>query len=164
MKPKPNIEGPLASWNKIPSKIRRAIRGLGEEQLDASGGSEGWSIREYVHHLVEANLIASNMIICAIAADGHNFDWTWVWPNKAWLKRMGYDKANVAPAIATLDALSRHISNLIAANPRSLKRKVNVNDTPDAERYALTVEQILLQEIHHADTHLNDIAQIRNSN
>ena len=143
--------------------MRRSIRGLNEKELDVRGGSEGWSIREYIHHLVEANLIASNMIICAIAADGYDYDWTWVWPDKTWVKRMGYDKADVAPSIAFLTSLCRHISGLVAAKPRFLKNKVNVNDTPGAKRYALTVEKIFLQEIDHANTHLNDIALIRNS-
>jgi hypothetical protein len=44
----------LRGWLTIPAKLRKALEGLAEEDLDLRGGAEGWSIRETVHHLVEA--------------------------------------------------------------------------------------------------------------
>jgi hypothetical protein len=155
------MKAALADWNRIPGKIRQAIRGLNQGDLRLRGGSEGWSIGETVHHLVEANLIASNMIIAALATDGGNFDWTWVNPDKSWMRRVGYDKAGVDPALATLRALCRHISALLAAHPSALTRTVKLNDSPDAPRYVMTVEMILLREVEHANDHLGDIRHVR---
>jgi hypothetical protein len=151
----------VEDWSGVPGSIRKAIRGLSERDLDLRGGDEGWSIRETVHHLVEANLIASNMIIAALAVDGYDFDWTWVYPSRKWMQRVGYDKAAVAPAIAMLQALCRHVAALIAGRPPSLKRAVKVNDTPGAARYTLTVEDILRQQADHAQEHLREIRAIR---
>jgi len=161
MKRERDPKKPVAEWSKIPSRIRNSIRGLNESDLGLRGGSEGWSIRETVHHLVEANLVASNMIIAALATNGYNYDWTWVNPNKSWMQRVGYDTANVAPAIETLRSLCRHISGLIAGQPGALARTVKLNDAPGATRYVMTVEKILRQEVEHANEHLGDIRSTR---
>ena len=161
MKKEPNLQEPLAAWNKIPRRIRDSIRGLNESDLRLRAGSEGWSIRETVHHLVEANLVASNMIIAALATNGCNYDWTWVNPDKSWMRRVGYNTANVSPAINTLRTLCRHISSLVAAQPGALTRTVKLNDAPRATRYVITVEKILWQEVEHANEHLGDIRDTR---
>ncbi|MGH2567728.1 MAG: DinB family protein [Bacteroidota bacterium] len=161
MKKKSELQDVLVAWNQIPRKIGNAIRGLRENDLNLRGGSEGWSIRETVHHLVEANLVASNMVIAALATNGCNYDWTWVNPSTAWMRRVGYDTAPVEPAIETLRALCRHISVLIAAKPGAFTRKVKLNDTPGARRYVMTVEKILWQEVNHADEHLHDVSETR---
>ena len=57
----------LQAWLMIPAEIEKALQGLPEEDLDLRGGPDGWSIRETVHHLVEANLVASNIVIAALA-------------------------------------------------------------------------------------------------
>ncbi len=158
---KPDLEEPLAAWVEIPGRIRNSLRDLNESDLRLRGGSEGWSIRETVHHLVEANLVASNMIIAAIATNGCDYDWTWVNPDKSWMRRVGYDRANVGLAIKMLQALCQYISALIAAQPDALARTVKLNDSPGAKRYVMTVEKILRQEVEHANEHLGDIRDAR---
>ena len=150
--------GAVAEWAKTPSRIRKSIRGLSEADLELRAGTEGWSIREHVHHLVEANLVASNMIIAALATDGYNYDWTWVNPDKLWMHRVGYDTADIAPAIGTLAALCNYMSDLLRTNSGALTKKLNLNNAPGADRYVMTVENILQQEVEHANDHL---AQIR---
>ena len=147
-------------WTRIPADIGESIRGLSETDLDRRGGSEGWSIREYVHHLVEANLVASTMVIAALANNGGEFDWTWVNPNEAWMKRVGYDKADVKPALTMLTAVCDYIAGIVAAQPGMLERYVSLNDSPGAKRYNATVEKILRDEREHAKHHLADIRGI----
>jgi hypothetical protein len=151
----------LLEWQKIPDRIRRSVRSLGDPDLELRGGSDDWSIRETVHHLVEANLIASNMIIAALATDGGYFDWTWVNPDKEWMRRVGYSAADIRPATDLLAAVCRHISQLLEIKPRSLRRKVRLSDFPDGPPYEITVDEILQQEVEHAEQHLSDIINIR---
>lgn len=155
------LEDSLAAWKRIPTSIRHSIRGLTESELDLKGGADGWTIRDNVHHLVEANLVAANMIVAALATDGGYYDWTWVNPNKSWMRRVGYDTARVEPAIKMLRALSDHISALIANKPQAFSRSVQLSDTPDGPRYLMTVDGILRQEVEHVDEHLKLIQAIR---
>jgi hypothetical protein len=41
-----------------PRNVRRAVDGLAEEQLDAPYREGGWTVRQVVHHLVDAHLNA----------------------------------------------------------------------------------------------------------
>jgi DinB superfamily len=157
---KARVEG-VEAWAKIPADIRKSIRGLSGTDLDRRGGSEGWSIREYVHHVVEANMVASTMVIAALANNGGEFDWTWVNPNEAWMKRVGYDKADVRAALRVLATLCDYIAGIVAAQPGMLERYVRLNDSPGAKRYNATVEKILKDEREHANHHLADIRVTR---
>lgn len=112
------------------------------------------------HYRSDPQLVASNMIIAALANDGGDFDWTWVNPSRSWMRRVGYDKADVRPALQTLAALTSHLSGLLSGRREALSRTVRLNDSPGAPRYTMTVEKILLQEVKHAEEHL---AQIRDT-
>ena len=151
----------LREWTRIPADLRKSIRGLSETDLDRRGGSQGWSIREYVHHLVEANIVASTMIIAALANNGGEFDWTWVNPSESWMKRVGYDKADVRPAVRVLATMCDYIGGIVATQPDMLERYVRLNDSPGATRYNATVEKILKDEREHANHHLADIRTTR---
>ena len=147
----------LRDWLALPARLDAAVAGRSPAELDARRGPQSLSPRETVHHLVEANLIASSILLAALATDGGPYDWTWVWPNGEWMKRMGYDRAPVPKAIELLHALGRHFEVLLAANPDAMRRKVTLFDTPDGKRYSKTVAQVLATEVAHAQEHLGDL-------
>jgi hypothetical protein len=147
----------IATWSDIPDAIAEAIA---RADLDRRGGPHQWSIRESVHHLVEANLIAAGMMIAALGKSGSTFDWSWLNPDRGWMTRLGYDRAEVGPALDLLRALCRHVSALLDANPKARQRKVTLFDTPGGKRYTKTIAQILEQEIEHAEEHLRMVREI----
>ncbi len=161
MRSKASVPDTLLAWSRLSKKIHTAIRGLDEPGLDLRDGHDGWSIREYVHHLVESNLIATGMILRALATDAGYYDWTWVNPDRTWMRRLGYDKAPVDPAIKTLATTCRHFSGLLAAVPDALARTVTLRDAPDAPLYTRTLDEVLQREIGHVTMHLDEVSRIR---
>lgn len=155
------LEEALGGWLRIPERIELALAGLGEAELDWRAGEPSLSIREIVHHLVESNLIASNILIAALATNGTTFDWSWVYPGAEWMKRLGYDRVPVHPAIETLRALGEHLSNVIRSSPDGSGRSVRLLDAPGAEPYSKTVIEILEQEVGHAQEHLADLERAK---
>lgn len=151
------VEKLIRSWRRIPRQAEKTVRGLSREELSARKSRKMMSIHETVHHVVEANIIAASMIIAAIGKDGATYDWTWLYPNLDWIKRMGYAKAPLKPAIRMLDCMNEHVANLVRVNPKVLKRKVTLRDTPEGESYSMTVEQIMEHEIGHAIGHLKEV-------
>jgi hypothetical protein len=145
----------------IPGQLRRVVRGLSDARLDVRSGSDAMSTRETVHHLVEANLIASNIVIAALARSGSSYDWTWVMPGGSWMQRLGYDKAPVGPAVLMLGALCRHLVALLSVSADALQRTVELYDAPGAPRYTKTVRQILSDEVGHAREHLAALPRLR---
>ena len=146
----------LRSWQRIPGQVKKTIRGLSREELALRKDKNAMSVHDTVHHVAEANIVAASMIIAAIGKDGSTYDWTWLYPNLEWIERMGYAKVPIKPVVGMLDCMNEHIANLVRVNPKVLKRKVTVFDTPDGERYTMTVEQIMKHEIDHALEHLKE--------
>lgn len=153
----------LQAWLGIASELAAAIEDLPEAALDWRGGADGFSIRETVHHLVEANLVAATIVIAGLGKSGCSYDWSWLYPDLAWAERVGYARVPVAPAIATLQALGQHLGSVITASPDGFRREVRLLDAPGAEPYARTIEQVLAQEVEHARGHLASLAQTRES-
>ena len=151
----------LEAWLAIPAQVEAAIEGLTEDALDVRRGPENMSARETVHHLVEANLVASTIIIAGLGKTGCVYDWSWLYPDAAWMRRMGYDKAPVGPSIETLKALSAHIAGLIRGLPDGFSREVQLRDAPGAELYTKSVKDLLTQEVEHAREHLEPLMKAR---
>jgi hypothetical protein len=150
------VEKLLRSWRRIPRQVDKTVKGLSREELGLRKDKNAMSIHDTVHHVAEANIVAASMIIAAIGKDGATYDWTWLYPNAEWIKRMGYAKVPVKPVVRMLDCMNEHIANLVRVNAKVLKRKVILFDEPGGETYTMTVEQIMKHEIDHALEHLKE--------
>jgi len=157
----PDDRRELRSWIAVTDKIRGAIEGLREEDLDLRGGADGWSIRETVHHLVESNLIASNIMIAALSKSGCIYDWSWVQPDREWMERMAYKTAPTGPALTALHALCEHFADLIKAIPEGFEREVRLLDAPGAQPYGKTVRELVSEQVEHVEGHLGTVREIR---
>lgn len=147
----------LDAWCEVPNEIERFMRGLAPNQLDLRRDDKALTPRETVHHIVEANLVAANMIIAALGTDEYEFDWMWLWPNAEWTARLGYGSAEVEPAMRLLRALTEHLAGLLRRDPALLQRKLGLRDSGDAEPYKITIEGIIAREVEHAHEHLGEL-------
>jgi len=153
---------PIQEWVSIPRRIRRAVSGLSARELRLRGGSEGWMVREYVHHLVEANLVAASIIVAALGSPGSRYDWSWLYPDEKWMKRLRYDTAPLKPAIGLLDALCVHIAGLVTNTRGGMSRHARLVGT-SGRAHRRTVRQILAEECEHARHHLRDIGTVKSA-
>lgn len=151
----------LRAWAGIPRKTRRAVSGLSAQELKWRGGSEGWSIREQVHHLVEANLVASNIVLAILGRPGCKYDWSWVIPDERWMKGLGYDRAPLEPALELMEALCAHVAAIVGRAPGSMTQHVRLLDSPGAKLRRRTLEQVLNDQCEHVQHHLREIAETR---
>ena len=152
----------IAAWASIPRRIRRSVSGLTPRQLAFRGGSEDWTIRQYAHHLVEANLVASTIILAALGRPGARYDWSWLVPDEDWMKRLGYETAPLDPALALLDALCVHVAGVLRNAPGGMSRHIRLQGT-GARPIRRTVRQLLDEEREHARHHLEDISNVLRS-
>src|SRR4051794_27024098 len=86
-----NFEGALIAYRQIPDKIASAIAKIPAEKLDVRVAKSEMSLRETVHHLVEANIVAASMMIAALGSEKATYDWSWLWPGRDWCDRMRYE-------------------------------------------------------------------------
>jgi hypothetical protein len=136
---------PLAAWKRIVADVRRLVRA---GNLDARAGSS--SIRETVHHVVEANVVAASIVIAALGSPGCTYAWSWMMPFGSWMTRMRYDRKPLGPTLRLLAALNAYVVAQVAPLPDGLRRTVFLRDAPRAEPRRVTVADVLLQEADHA--------------
>jgi hypothetical protein len=148
---------PLSEWLQVSRSIEIALEGLTQDDLNFRGGSNGWSIRENVHHVVESNLVACTIVIAAMAKGGITYDCSWMNPDRALMGRMGYTHAAVAPAIDALSGLSRYVAALLSAAPDALRHEVTLLGAPGTDPYRMTIEQMIRLEVEHARHHLQEV-------
>jgi hypothetical protein len=79
---------------------------LSESELDLTKG-EGWSIRQYVHHAVEGELMWQIFLRAIVGRDGIEFPISWCFglPQEEWAQRWAYDKRTVEPTLALFRSL-----------------------------------------------------------
>ena len=148
---------PLSEWLQVSRSIEIALEGLTEDDLNCRGGSNGWSIRENVHHVVESNLVACTIVIAAVGKGGFAYDCSWMNPDREWMERMGYTHAAVAPAIDALSGLCRYVAALLSAAPDALGREIKLLGAPGTDPFTMTVEQMIRLEVEHARHHLQEV-------
>ena len=153
--------GTLARWRRLPARMRGAAAGLSRRELAARGGPDGWSVREYVHHIVEANVVAASIVLAALGKPDGVYDWSWLVPDRAWMARLGYGRLPIGPALRLLDALGAHLAAVVQGR-RGLSRPVRLRGSR-VRPTRTTVERVLRDECDHADQHLRDVREILSS-
>src|SRR5262245_66596996 len=99
---------PLSEWLQVSRSIEIALEGLTEDDLNCRGGSNGWSIRENVHHVVESNLVACTIAIAAVGTSGCTYDCWWLNPDREWMERLWSRRGAVARAFERLWGIARY--------------------------------------------------------
>ena len=59
----------IAKIEETPARMRVAVAGLNEEQLNTPYRSEGWTVRQVVHHVPESHLISYTRFKLAMTED-----------------------------------------------------------------------------------------------
>ena len=60
----------LAQIEEAPAKLREAVAGLDDAQLDTPYREEGWTVRQVVHHVVDSHINAYMRLRWALTEDG----------------------------------------------------------------------------------------------
>jgi hypothetical protein len=149
---------PLAEWRSIAVLVQDRVRGATDAELDRRPGDGAMTLRETVHHIVEANVVAAGIVTAALGSPGCVFDWSWMLPFGPWMENLRYDRKPIAPAVTLLAALNAWVQAQLAPLPDGLQRTVRLLDAPGTEPRNTTVADVLLQEAEHAREHLGAAA------
>jgi hypothetical protein len=140
----------LEAWRSIVPLVNGFVEGLSEAELDRRRAGSPMTVRETVHHVVEANVVAASIVIAALGAAGSVYDWSWMQPFGKWMERMRYDRKPLEPSLRLLEALNAYVAAQIEPLADGLEREVLLRDEAGAEPHAVTVAEVLIQEANHA--------------
>jgi hypothetical protein len=147
----------LEEWRSIPSIVRGLVDGLSEEDLDRRIEAAVMSRREFVHHVVEANVVAASIVVAGLGGSKPVYDWSWMQPAPPWAERMRHGEKPIEPALALLEALNAWVAAQIEPLEDGLERTLELRDEPGGKLRMVTVAQVLQQEVDHAREHADEL-------
>jgi hypothetical protein len=146
----------IVEWRSIVQLVRGAVAVLPEGGLERVSSSTGMTVREQVHHIVEANIVAASIVIAALGMPGATYDWSWMMPFGEWMDRLDHRSRPIEPSLELLDALNRWIAAVVEQLPDGLEREVVLKVGDNLSK--TTVAKVLLDEAEHAKGHVEAIA------
>jgi uncharacterized damage-inducible protein DinB len=87
---------------ETPARMRAAVAGLNEEQLDTAYRPEGWTVRQVVHHVPESHLVSYTRFKLAMTEDEPTIK---PYFEDRWAKLDDASQAPIALSLDLLDAL-----------------------------------------------------------
>ncbi len=145
-----------------PAMLQEVVCPLTDRHLDLYEGEGRWTIREYVHHVVDGDDIWKAFIKRALGNPDGVFDMTWytqVHDQEHWSDAWGYQQRAIAPSLALFSANRAHIAQLLRLDPGALEKRLAVCMHAGREEMA-SVQDIVEMQTRHIEGHIEDIRRI----
>lgn len=156
-----DLETLLTAYCAGPNLLGASIAGLDDAGLDQAIDSQNWSIRQYVHHVVDGDLIWQIGLLAALGqAPAFDLAWYWNRPQTEWVDAWQYAARPIQPALEFFNANRQRAAGLLRGIPGALAREMTVTwqSRPAAP---LSARDILLMQTRHVTGHIEDIHRIR---
>lgn len=141
--------------------LEAALAGLTEADLDLARAPGEWSIRQIVHHLVESDSLSLLNIKTALAQPGSTVIRN-PYEQMIWAGTLGYQQRAIEPSLAFIQAVHRHITQLLPCVPAYWERFIFQKFASDeGEGSKVTVGQMLDGLSVHLAIHCAEIREIR---
>jgi DinB superfamily len=137
-----------------PARMRAAVRGLTDAQLDTRYREDGWTVRQVVHHVVDSHVNAYVRFKLAATED---FPTIRPYEEKLWAELPEAKSAPVEMSLAILDALhARWVAHLEGLGPADFERPLHYPGVGD-----VTVDLLLELYSWHGRHHEAHITRLR---
>ena len=139
---------------EAPTKLRAAVAGLTDGQLDTPYRPEGWTVRQVIHHVPDSHLNAYTRFKLALTEDTPTIK---PYDEAAWAKLEDSKSTPVATSLALLDAVhDRWIRILRAMSPSDFSRTLN-----HPENGVMNLDQMLALYEWHSRHHVAHVTNRR---
>jgi uncharacterized damage-inducible protein DinB len=144
----------LRDIDETPAKMRTAVRGLSEPQLDTPYREGGWSVRQLVHHVPDSHLNSYIRFKWALTEDEPTIK---PYAEDLWAKLEDSKVTPIEVSLALLDSLHRRWSDLLhSLRSEDWKRKLR-----HPESGILTLDKMLALYAWHGRHHVAHITSLR---
>ncbi len=139
---------------EAPTKLRAAVAGLTDAQLDTPYRPEGWTVRQVVHHVPDSHLNAYTRFKLALTEETPLIK---PYNEAEWAKLEDSKSTPIATSLALLDAVhDRWIRILRAMSPSDFSRTLN-----HPENGIMNLDQMLALYEWHSRHHVAHVTNLR---
>ena len=143
----------IAAIAELPSKMRDAVRGLSDAQLDTPYRPDGWTVRQLVHHVPDSHMNAFVRLKLALTEDNPTVK---PYDEKAFA-RLADQRLPIEASLSILDGLhARWVAILRALTPQQFGRPLY-----HPEIGAITVDYLVQSYGWHSRHHVAHISRLR---
>lgn len=147
----------IAAIAAVPPKLRAAVRGLTETQLDTPYRPGGWTVRQVVHHVPDSHSNAYTRFKLTLTEDVPTIK---PYDEEAWAKLDDTRTTPIETSLVMMDVLhDRWVRLLRSIAPADFARKLN-----HPENGMMNLDQLLALYAWHGDHHVAHITSLRARN
>ena len=139
---------------ELPAKLRAAVQGLSDAQLDTPYRDGGWTVRQVVHHLPDSHMNAYVRFKLALTEDGPTIK---PYAEDKWAELPDGKTAPIENSIVLLDSLHRRWVSII----KSMKPEDYSRTFRHPELGLVTLERNLALYAWHSRHHVAHITSLR---
>jgi len=138
----------------LPPRMRMAVRGLSEAQLNTPYRDGGWKVRTLVHHVPDSHLNAYTRCKLALTEDAPTIK---PYDQTAWALLKDSELTPIEVSLTLLECIhTRWVTLLRSLEPQHFQRRFN-----HPEMGAMTVDDLVAQYDWHGNHHLAHITSLR---
>lgn len=138
----------------MPAKLRAAVRGLNESQLDTPYRPDGWTVRQVVHHVPDSHANAYTRFKLALTEDVPTIK---PYDENAWAKLDDVRSTPIETSLVLLESLhDRWVRLLRSIAPADFDRQLS-----HPENGVMNLHQLLALYAWHGDHHVAHVANLR---
>lgn len=148
----------LALYIQAPRELQSIMVEMREEELDLFQKTGGWTIRQIVHHLADADAMQLPRIKMALAEPGR----TWVsnaYSPQRWSNSVDYGRIAVGASVSLFVAIREHVAELLQHLPPEAWECYTVNARGERTNIRNSIDMLA----SHALEHIDEIVEIRRS-
>lgn len=143
----------IETLRQLPAKLRSAVSGLNDAQLDTPYREGGWTVRQLVHHIADSHANAYIRMKLALTEDTPGI---MAYDENAWAK-LPDSKLPVEPSLKMLEALHARLVALIDSLPDADFEK----DFMHPERGKVTLANNVALYDWHSRHHTAHVTRLR---
>jgi uncharacterized damage-inducible protein DinB len=147
-------KGAINIIESTPTKMRAAVKGLSDKQLDTPYRPGGWTVRQLVHHVPDSHLNAYIRFKLALTEDVPTIK---AYDEQLWAKLEDSKSTPIETSLTLLGSLHDRMTILL----RSLKAEDFARKFNHPERGPMTVDSLLALYAWHGPHHVAHITELR---
>ena len=157
-KPKAVTPDDRAAWIQtiadLPARIREAVAGLDDQQLDTPYRPGGWTVRQLIHHVADSHVNAYCRFRLTLTEDAPTIR---TYEQEAWAELPDAKSLAVEVSLGLLETLHARWSALLSAlDETAFARRLH-----HPEGGELTFDELLSQYAWHSEHHTAHVTALR---